>query len=71
MSRKAFIALNLKAFYPVFYRIVLAICHPHTWTKVINATDLKRTSQLEFYWNFVITMNHKKSFLLFSTVLTE
>ena len=27
------------------------------YTKVTNATDLKCTSQLEFYRNFVITMN--------------
>ena len=28
-------------------------------TKVTNATDLKCTSQLEFYRNFIITMNYQ------------
>jgi hypothetical protein len=35
----------------------LAVCQPCFCPKVTNATDLKYTSQLEFYRNFIITIN--------------
>jgi hypothetical protein len=47
---------NYKSFLSSFYRVEFV---SHACTKVTNATDLKCTSQLEFYRNFIITMNYQ------------